>query len=173
MQEPPRWPREAWLPLIAGLGWLWVGAQGTVLDFFVCLVPGILLLASGVAELLWAGDRRIVQFAALGGVLGGLAMLEKSPGLFGLPFAALLITGVRVAQDGLSARTASRIAGSVPRPAGSSTSATRVGRGIAGPTSGVSTQRGSFGSPADMAARATRARTASSSAPASGSLIRR
>ncbi len=50
----------------------------------------------------------------------------------------------------------SATAGWTPRPAGSTTMATRIGRTGGGPSNGTSTQRGSRGSPADSARKATR-----------------
>ena len=98
-----------WAGLLAGMMLAldpWLLAHGRVLHLDALL--SLLLLASALATLRHLhGDGR--RWLVLGGLLGGLAMLEKSPGLFGLPFAALLITGVRVAQDGLSARTVSRV----------------------------------------------------------------
>jgi dienelactone hydrolase len=70
MFEPRRWPREAWIPIIAGLLWLWHAASFGVVGFFFSLIPGCLLLSSGVSSLLYPGDLRIPQFTALGGVLG-------------------------------------------------------------------------------------------------------
>ena len=67
---PIRFPREAWIPLIAGLFWLWRAPGHGFVGFLFSAVPGCLLLSSGVSMLLWPGDRRIAQFAALGGILG-------------------------------------------------------------------------------------------------------
>jgi hypothetical protein len=65
-----RFPREAWVPIAAGIVWLWwAGGFGPV-GFFFSLVPGCMLLGSGVSMLLYPGDLRIPQFAALGGLLG-------------------------------------------------------------------------------------------------------
>jgi hypothetical protein len=66
----PRWPPEAWLPLLVGLYWLWSAPGHGVPGFVFSVVPGCLLLGSGVAMLLMPGDLRISQFAAIGGVLG-------------------------------------------------------------------------------------------------------
>jgi len=68
--EQERFPREAWVPIAAGLVWLWCAASFGVVGFLFSLVPGCLLLASGVSTLLYPGDLRIPQFAALGGLLG-------------------------------------------------------------------------------------------------------
>ncbi len=75
MFEQPRFPREALIPLLAGIAWLWPSASFGVLGFLGSLVPGCLLLASGTAMLLFPGDHRIDQFAAIGGVLGVLFAL--------------------------------------------------------------------------------------------------
>lgn len=65
-----RWPREAWIPLLAGLFWLWRAPGHGLPGFLFSVLPGCLLLSSGFAMLFMPGDRRIAQFAALGGVLG-------------------------------------------------------------------------------------------------------
>jgi dienelactone hydrolase len=70
MFEPQRWPRVAWIPLAAGVAWLWYAASFGLVGFFFSLIPGCLLLGSGVSNLLWPGDLRIPQFVALGGFLG-------------------------------------------------------------------------------------------------------
>jgi dienelactone hydrolase len=70
MSRTTRWPREAWIPLLAGLFWLWNAPGHGTLGFLFSVVPGCLLLGSGVAMLLMPGDLRISQFAAGGGVLG-------------------------------------------------------------------------------------------------------
>ncbi len=70
MSPTKRWPREAWVPLLAGILWLWGAPTHGLVGFIFSIVPGCLLLGSGVSMLLMAGDRRISQFAALGGLLG-------------------------------------------------------------------------------------------------------
>jgi hypothetical protein len=65
-----RWPREAWLPLAAGLLWLWHAPTHGWVGFLFSVVPGCLMVSSGLSMLLMPGDRRISQFAALGGALG-------------------------------------------------------------------------------------------------------
>jgi hypothetical protein len=70
MSEMERFPREAWVPIAAGIFWLWWAAGFGPVGFFFSLVPGCLLLGSGVSMLLYPGDLRIPQFAALGGLLG-------------------------------------------------------------------------------------------------------
>lgn len=69
-QNPPRFHPEATLPVVAGLVWLWCAESFGVVGFLFSVIPGCLLLASGVGMLLWAGDLRMPQFAAAGGLLG-------------------------------------------------------------------------------------------------------
>ncbi len=95
MFEQPRFPKEALIPLLAGIAWLWPSASFGVLGFLGSLPPGCLLLGAGVAMALWPGDHRIDQFAAMGGVLGVLfslpAYFTEGPGV------GLWLTGVSVA----------------------------------------------------------------------------
>jgi len=77
--EPVRFPKDAWIPLAAGLSWLWIAPGHSFIFTLIAAIPGSLLLGSGVAMLLWPGDRRTTHFAALGGLLGaGVAL----PSLF-------------------------------------------------------------------------------------------
>ena len=79
MDENIRFPREAWIPLLAGLSWLWIAPGHGFLFTLITAIPGCLLLGSGVAMLLWPGDSRITQFASIGALIGcGIAI----PGLF-------------------------------------------------------------------------------------------
>ena len=95
MPDEHRFPREAWVPIAAGLVWLWCAASFGVLGFLFSLIPGCLLLASGVSTLLYPGDLRIPQFSALGGVLG---VLLAPPALFVEGFwTAFLLVGLSAA----------------------------------------------------------------------------
>lgn len=97
---PPRhrdW--AALLPIAAGVFWL---SAHHSLGWLLCaLLPGSLLLASGVSLLLWPGDSKLTQYMALGGVLGVLFGWPAMPGggvLAGLiaivlSVAAFLISG--------------------------------------------------------------------------------
>ena len=58
------------MPIFAGLVWLWCAGHFGVVGFLACVLPGCLLLASGVSTLLYPGDLRIPQFTALGGLAG-------------------------------------------------------------------------------------------------------
>jgi dienelactone hydrolase len=70
MFEQQRWPREAWIPISTGLLWLWCASSFGLVGFLFSLLPGCLLLASGVSTLIYSGDHRIPQYTALGGLLG-------------------------------------------------------------------------------------------------------
>jgi dienelactone hydrolase len=72
MFEQKRWAPEALAPVAAGFLWLWHAPQSGVFGFLIMVLPGCLLLASGVSTLLYPGDLRIPQFTALGAVLGAL-----------------------------------------------------------------------------------------------------
>lgn len=78
-----RWPQEAWVPLLAGLFWLWTAPTHGFAGFLVALLPGVVLLGAGFSMLALAGDRRAAHWTAAGGVLGVLFAL---PGLFVLGF---------------------------------------------------------------------------------------
>lgn len=75
MRDIRRWPAEAWVPLFGGLAWLWQAPEYGLLGLILSLVPGCLLVGSGVSMLVMPGDRRIARFAAAGGALGvGVAL---------------------------------------------------------------------------------------------------
>jgi hypothetical protein len=108
MIEPSRWPRLAWIPIVSGLGWLACAASFGVVGFLFSVIPGCLLLSSGVSMLLYPGDLRIPQYAALGGLLGvplAVPVLWVSgPGLWllleALSVASFLAAGIAgVAQE--------------------------------------------------------------------------
>jgi hypothetical protein len=95
MPRTNRWPKEAWIPLLAGLFWLWNAPSHGPAGFLFSVIPGCLMLGSGVTMLLMPGDRRISQFAAIGGVLGVVLAL---PAFVFIGFGyALTLIGVSVA----------------------------------------------------------------------------
>jgi hypothetical protein len=100
MSDYWRFSKEAWLPLLAGLLWLWRAPEHGLVGFLFSVIPGSLLLASGVAMLLWPGDRRIVQFGALGGILGIVFAL---PAFFVVGFGSGLLLVVASVAGALSA----------------------------------------------------------------------
>lgn len=79
MFEQKRWAGVSIVPIAAGLLWLWCGAHSGVISFLFAVVPGCLLLSSGVSTLLYPGDVRIPQFTALGALSGVVLAL---PALF-------------------------------------------------------------------------------------------
>jgi hypothetical protein len=108
MFDQPRWHREAWVPLVAGLAWLWCAASFGLVGFLFSVIPGCLLLASGVSVLLYPGDRRIPHYAAFGGLLGVPlavpALFVAGPGtgllLIGLSAASFVAAGaISVTQE--------------------------------------------------------------------------
>ncbi len=100
MSEYARFPREAWPPLLAGLLWLWQAQGHGLLGFLVAVLPGCLMLGSGVCLLLTPGDRRLVQLAALGGVSGIALVL---PAWIALGFGSALLLGLAAAASALAA----------------------------------------------------------------------
>ena len=87
---PPWWPLAAILPAAVGALWLWEAAHGGALGLLLGILPGALLLATGLSNLLWTGDARIFHFMSLGAFLGTLLSLPAVPAL-GLVFAAVLL----------------------------------------------------------------------------------
>lgn len=71
--KPKQWELLSLVPLLAGLYWLVAQDGGAWL--FWAFVPGSLLLATGVATLLFPGDPRINGVMALGGAAGVLLFL--------------------------------------------------------------------------------------------------
>ncbi len=70
MFRQSRWSPLAAVPVVAGLAWLWLAASFGVVGFVFSVIPGCLLVASGISILLWPGDPRISSFTALGGLVG-------------------------------------------------------------------------------------------------------
>ncbi len=92
MIAQPRFARIAWIPILTGLAWLWCAShEGLIVGFLFSVIPGCLLLASGVSTLLWPGDLRIAQFTALGAVLGVPLALPAFLTLGPLPASLLVL----------------------------------------------------------------------------------
>jgi dienelactone hydrolase len=118
MFEQRRWPREAWLPISAGLLWLWCAASFGVVGFLFSLLPGCLLLASGVSTLFYPGDHRIPQHTALGGLLGvplAIPAIFVAGPLIG--FALILLSAASLLAAGAIAVRQERHPEEVPTPA--------------------------------------------------------
>jgi hypothetical protein len=95
MEERPFWRREAWVLVAAGLVWLTWSTEHGWIAFVLSALPGLLLLAAGVSNLLWPGDARERHFGALGafaGVVVGVLSIAWA-GLLG----ALALTGLSIA----------------------------------------------------------------------------
>ncbi len=106
MPSDSRFPREAWLLLVAGIAWF-AAAGGSWLGLAFAVLPGSLLVGSGAATLLALGEPRLRDLGALGGVIGVLAAFPAAiawgPATgFGL---ALLSAGAFAAAGALTART--------------------------------------------------------------------
>ncbi len=79
MPSDLRLPREAWLLVLAGLAWLGAASGSGPLGYLIALVPGALLLVSGVCLALALGEARLRDLGALGGAIGVALAL---PGIF-------------------------------------------------------------------------------------------
>jgi pimeloyl-ACP methyl ester carboxylesterase len=67
---PPGWPLAAVLPVAVGVLWLWWDVRSGLSGVLVGGLPGTLLVATGLSNLLWAGDARIFHFMSLGAISG-------------------------------------------------------------------------------------------------------
>ncbi len=77
------------LPAATGALWLWWVAQSGFLGVLLGGLPGMLLLAAGLSNLLWAGDARIFHFMSFGALLG-VVLSFPAVLVFG-PLAALVV----------------------------------------------------------------------------------
>lgn len=68
MQQPKRWEILSWIPIAVGLFWLLARSDGHWLIW--ALLPGAVLLSTGVSMLLMPGDPRITAYMALASVVG-------------------------------------------------------------------------------------------------------
>lgn len=101
MRSQPRWFWPALLPVVAGLFWLAVGWRAGLAAGLVMSPTGSLMLAPGLALLLFPGDRQIshyLAFGALSGVLLSSALwpflgLLVALGLAGLALLSFFVAG--------------------------------------------------------------------------------
>ena len=101
MFNQTRWSAHAAIPIFAGLAWFWFAASFGLTGFLFSMIPGCLLLSSGISILLWPGDSRITSFTAIGGLVGVPlalpAFVVAGPGtallLIGLSAASFLAAG--------------------------------------------------------------------------------
>ena len=92
---PPQWPLVAAFPAVVGALWLWWDVRSGLAGVLVGGLPGTLLLATGLSNLLWAGDARIFHFMSLGAISGVVLSL---PAAFVLgPFAAAVLLLLSIA----------------------------------------------------------------------------
>lgn len=89
MVEPRN--RWAWSWVVVGAGLLWLLRAGSLDLPLAVPVTGVgaILLAAGVSLLLWPGDRRATEWAALLGLVGGIAALPVAVATLSLPGLAL------------------------------------------------------------------------------------
>jgi len=98
------------IPIAAGIAWVTIGAG--LAAWLLAWPQGLLLIATGVAALLWPGDTRITHYTALGAVL---ALLLSVPALFVLSFLPLLLAvALSVAAFLYAGRIALRLAERAP-----------------------------------------------------------
>lgn len=116
-ERPPR--RYDWLSLVpigAGLWWLLAAHGGGWLLWGI--LPGLLLLGSGLSLLLWQEPVQQTQYMALGALLGGLFWLPAAwSGSFGGALVALLLSVISYFIAGRAALYyAERAPGAPPPP---------------------------------------------------------
>ena len=93
MRAQPRWLLGALVPLFTGLFWLGLGLPHSVILAFVACLPGVPLIATGTALLLWPGDRQITHFLALVSLLSLVLAVLVAPWL-GWASIGLLVGGL-------------------------------------------------------------------------------
>ena len=87
--QPKRWEILSWVPIAVGLYWLLASSEGHWLIW--ALLPGSVLLGTGVSLLLMPGDPRTTGYMSLASVVGALiAVLLFVFGPSGPAFLALL-----------------------------------------------------------------------------------
>jgi dienelactone hydrolase len=79
------------VPVVVGGLWLWWDVRSGLAGVLVGGLPGTLLLATGLSNLLWAGDARIFHFMSLGAVSGVVLSIPAVLALGPAAAAALLL----------------------------------------------------------------------------------
>lgn len=70
-----RWPKPAIVPLIASSFWLLAIMLNGTWSIILGLLPAGLMFSASVSTLLWSGDRRAVQFLAIGALLSVVLLI--------------------------------------------------------------------------------------------------
>lgn len=117
MREQLRWPKLPWIPIASGALWLSLAAAGGLFAKLIGFPLGAIVLACGVALLLWPGDRRIPQTLALVALIGAVLLLPLV-GSFGfLPSLLLMLaSAASFVAAGLIAIAQEPFTPGVPRP---------------------------------------------------------
>ncbi len=89
MREQPIYYWPGLVPILSGLCWLAAG-QGHAWGLLLVMLPALLHIGTGVALLLWPGDRRIPQILAIGSLLALVTSLPVCA-LMGMVWGALLL----------------------------------------------------------------------------------
>jgi predicted esterase YcpF (UPF0227 family) len=103
--------------VVVGALWLWWDVRSGLPGVLVGGLPGTLLLATGLSNLLWAGDARIFHFMSLGAILG--VVLSFPAALVLGPVAAavlLLLSAVCFVAAGYLAVGQEPVPAGVPEP---------------------------------------------------------
>jgi hypothetical protein len=67
---PRQWFLPALFPVLVGVLWMWFATHAGPFGLLLEALPGMLLLATGLSNLLWAGDSRLFHFMAVGSLAG-------------------------------------------------------------------------------------------------------
>lgn len=128
MFEQQRWPRLPWVSVAAGLMWLWSSGQAGLATFVLTLPAGVPLLSTGLALLLWPGDRRIPQTQAVAALLGVILAIPAAISLgFGSALLLLLLSAASFVAAGATAVHQEPHTENVPEPQPSLALSAQVG----------------------------------------------
>jgi hypothetical protein len=84
------WALTSLVPAIAGSLWLWIVAQDGMPAALLAVLPGVLLLGTGLSGLLWVVGARTLQYMALASVIGVVLSLPAAL-LLGPAMAVVLV----------------------------------------------------------------------------------